>query len=292
MLLNRLLGLREEENVFLAEESLEDLINLPVTSGILEEGLEHEGCIEIAGMAIALRLTEPAEFWLVLTDRYAKRKILEEHFGHQFSESCKKISATEREFFTALTEYYAVSLAGELFCESCNVSGSLLYVEERIGRLEDFLKPLIPKDKRILEICCGNGMATQAMLRLGHTPWSMDYDRCDLCTALKGGLLDPSRSFVLDARLLDCFFEPKSFDAVVGFMVGLIDMSNWPIWRDIILRSSRLARGLVLFTVYTEKEAKLIAKTLDDVGWRGEVIDNRDSKGIYDQWAYLATKDS
>ncbi len=292
VLLNRLLGLGEEENVFLAEESLEDLISLPVTSGILEEGLDHEGCIEIDGKAIAVRLTEPAEFWLVLTDRYSKRKILEEHLGHQFRKGCQKVSATESEFFTALTEYYALSLAGELLCESCNVDGSLLYVEERIGRLEDFLRPLIPRDKSILEICCGNGMATQAMLRLGHTPWSMDSDRCDLCIALKGGLLDPKKSFVLDARLLDCFFEPQSFDSVVGFMVGLIDMSNWPVWREIILRSSRLARDLVLLTVYTEKEAKLIAKTLGEIGWSGEVIDNRDSKGIYDQWAYLATKDS
>jgi hypothetical protein len=291
-LLNRLLGLGEEENVFLAEESLEDLISLPVTTGILEEGLEHEGCIEIDGMAIAFRLTEPAEFWLVLTDRYSNRKILEEHLGHRSCRDCKKVSATESEFFTALTEYYALSLAGELFCESCSVNGPLLYVEERIGRLEDFLKPLIPKDRSILEICCGNGMATQAMLRLGHTPLSMDSDRCDLCLALKGGRLDPMRSFVLDARLLDSFFEPQSFDAVVGFMVGLIDMSNWSIWKEIILRSSRLAGDLVLLTVYTEKEAKLIAKTLGEIGWKGEVIDNRDSKGIYDQWAYLATKDS
>jgi SAM-dependent methyltransferase len=292
VLLNRLLGIGEEENVFLAEESLEDLISLPVTTGILEEGLEHEGCIEIDGKALAFRLTEPAEFWLVLTDRYSNRKILEEHLGHQSRRDCKKVSATEGEFFTALTEYYAISLAGELLCESCSVNGPLLYVEERIGRLEDFLKPLIPKDKSILEICCGNGMATQAMLRLGHTPLSMDSDRCDLCLALKGGRLDPMRSFVLDARLLDSFFEPQSFDIVVGFMVGLIDMSNWPVWKEIILRSSRLAGDLVLLTFYTEKEAKLIAKTLGETGWRGEVIDNRDSKGIYDQWAYLATKDS
>ncbi len=287
-----MLGLGDEENIFLAEESLEDLMSLPVTSEILDGGLDSECCIEVEGKAIAFRLTEPAEFWLVLTDRYSKRKMLEERFGHQLREGCKKVNATESEFFTALTEYYALSLSGELLCESCNVNGSLLYVEERINRLEDFLKPLIPKDKSILEICCGNGMATQALLRLGHAPWSMDYDRCDLCQALKGGLLDPKRSFVLDARMLDGIFLPQSFDSVVGFMVGLIDMSNWPIWKEIILRSSRLAGDLILFTVYTEKEARLIAKTLGEIGWGGEVIDNRDSKGIYDQWAYLATKDS
>lgn len=288
-----MLGLGEEENVFLAEESFEDLIYLPVTSGILEDELEYEGCIEIDGMGIAVRLTEPAEFWLVLTDRYGDRKVLQKHLedGDLSLEGCKRVSIREKEFFEALTEYYALSLSGELLCDGCSIDGPLLYVEERIKRLEAFLKPLIPKDKRILEIGCGNGMATQALLRLGHAPWSMEYDRCDLCQALKNGMLDPRRSFFLDARLLDSFFEPNSFDTVVGFMVGLIDKSNWPTWKNILLGSSRLAKDLVLFTVYTEKEAELIAKALDDDGWSGEVIDNCDSKGIYDQWAYLATKE-
>lgn len=292
MLLNQMLGLGEDENVFLAEESFEDLIGLPVTSGILDEGLDHEGCVEIEGKAIAFRMTEPAEFWLVLTDRYGDRKVLEEHkeLGNLRLGGCRKVGATENEFFEALTEYYALSLSGELLCDGCIVDGPLLYVEERIKRLEDFIKPLIPKDKRTLEIGCGNGMATQALLRLGHAPWSMEYDRCDLCQALKKGRLDPRRSFSLDARLLGHFFEPGSFDAVVGFMVGLIDRSNWPAWRNIILSSSRLAGEMILFTVYTEKEADLIAKALGEAGWRGDVIDNRDSKGIYDQWAYLATK--
>lgn len=292
MLLNQMLGLGEEENVFLAEESFEDLIGLPVTSEILENGLDHEGCIEIEGLGIAVRLTEPALFWLVLTDRYGDRKVLQEYLeqGDLCLEGIKRVSATDEEFFEALTEYYATSLAGELFCDDCNMDGSLLYVDERIEMLEGFLKPLIPNDSRILEIGCGNGMATQALLRLGHAPWSMEYDRCDICQALKKGTLDPRRSFSLDARLLDRFFEPGSFDAVVGFMVGLIDRSNWPAWRDIILASSRLARDLVLFTVYTENEANLIAKALGVAGWNGDVIDNRNSKGIYDQWAYLATK--
>jgi hypothetical protein len=295
VLLNKILGLKDDENVFLAEESLEDLINLPVTAEILESGLDHEGCIEIGGLAIAVRLTEPMDFWLVLTDRYAERKVqeVEEHPGMEYlrRESSKRVNPTESEFFEALTEYYALSLAGELLCESCNILGSPPYVEERIKRLEDLLKPLIPKEGSILEIGCGNGMATQALQRLGHYPWSMDFDRCDVCQALKAGLIDPRRSFVLDARRLYRFFEPKSFDAVVGFMVGLIDRSNWPVWKEILFSSSRLSRDRILFTVYTKKEADLIAKSLGEAGWRGEVIDNSDSKGIYDQWVYLATKE-
>jgi hypothetical protein len=294
VLLNKLLGLKSEVSVFLAEESFEDLINLPVTAEILESGLDHEGCIEIEGKALAFRLTEPAEFWLVLTDRYAERKVLGEvlGMGHLRLDDCKKVGVTENEFFEALTEYYALSLAGELFCDRCNILGAPPYMEDRIDRLEDFLRPLVPEGGSILEIGCGNGMATQAMQRLGHAPWSMDSDRCDVCQALKAGFLDPRRTFVLDARMLDRFFKPKSFDTVVGLMVGLIDRSNWPAWREILFSSARLARDRILFTVYTQKEAELIAKSLGDAGWRGKVIDNSDSKGIYDQWAYLATRES
>ena len=152
------------------------------------------------------------------------------------------------------------------------------------------LQPILSRDESIMEICCGSGMATQALIRLGHTPTCMDYDRCDLCQGLKSGLMQAKSSFVLDARLLPHIFPECSFHTVLGFMVGLIDDFNWPIWRDILIKSSRLAKNRVLFTVYTQKEAELIAKALGDAGWRGMVIDNRDSKGIYDQWAYLAEK--
>ena len=77
----------------------------------------------------------------------------------------------------------------------------------------------------------------------------------------------------------------------MGFMVGLIDMSNWPYWKDILLKASNLAKEQILFTVYTQKEAEIIAKAFNDAGWKGEVIDNRDSRGIYDQWAYLANRE-
>jgi len=294
VLLNKLLGLKDEDSIFLAEESFENLIDLPVTSELLESELDHEGCMEIVGKAFAFRMTEPAEFWLVLTDRYAERKVLQEFQDkeHLHIDARKRVSITEDDFFEALTEYYALSLAGELLCDSCNISGHPPYAEERIKRLEGFLKPLIPTGESILEIGCGNGMATQALKRLGHAPLSMDSDRCDVCQALKGGLLDPRRTFVLDARLLERFFKPESFDTVVGFMVGLIDRSNWPTWREILKSSARLARNRILFTVYTKKEAEIIAKSLDDAGWSGDIIDNSDSKGIYDQWAYLATRES
>jgi hypothetical protein len=118
----------------------------------------------------------------------------------------------------------------------------------------------------------------------------MDSDRCEVCQALKAGNLEPEKSMVLDARLLSSIFPARSFQAVLGFMVGLIDDFNWPLWRDILLLSAGLAAERVLFTVYTQKEAELIARALKEAGWLPEIIDNRDLKGIYDQWACLAIR--
>jgi len=291
VLLNRLLELPDEESVFLAEESLQDLITLPVTAEILEQGLDADYCIELSGLGIILHFDQPEEFWLLLTDKYSEHKILQGR-GEAFNPERRKIvRAKDSEFFHAVVEYFALSLAGGLLCDSCPVEGSSPLAEERIERLETFLKSLIPRRKSILEICCGNGSATQALLRLGHRPLSMDYERCEVCQALKSGLLDHKRTFVLDARLLPSFYPARSFDVVLGFMVGLIDRSNWSLWEEIILKGASLARERVLFTVYTQKEAGLIARSLEKAGWSGEVIDNRDPRGIYDQWAYLATRD-
>ena len=291
MLLNRILDLGEEESLFLAEESLQDLLDLPITAQILAEGLDADACIEISEMGFALHLSMPTKVWLLLTDKYSRRKILQDCAATWRSKTIKTVQANDDDFFNALTEYFANSLAGELLCESCPTEGRPYFVEERIERLMAFLDPVLSPQDSILEICCGGGMATQALLRRGHHPLSMDSERCDLCLSLKSGLMDPRKCFILDARLLPGIFPAQSFHTVLGFMVGLIDDFNWPLWKDILLKAASLAQKRVLFTVYTHKEAELIAKALSEAGWKGEVIDNRDSRGIYDQWAYLGTRE-
>jgi hypothetical protein len=298
--LHKLLGLPEEESIFLAEESLADLLTLPVTRELLDSGIDDDARIVLqGGLGTAFHISDPAPVWLFLTDRYSEDKILHGAEGLTFSqrgrwgaagEEAAGEEASRKKLFFALAEYFATSLAEELFCKSCHSGGDLLYVEERIERLKDFLQS-IPPGRSLLEICCGNAMATQALLRSGHRPWSMDSDRCDLCAALKKGLLDPQRSFVLDARLLSRFFAPQSFDIVLGFMVGLIDPSNWQLWKEILLQAAGLAREQVLFTTYTERESELIARALRGSGWKASIIDNRDPKGIYDQWACSAFRE-
>jgi SAM-dependent methyltransferase len=287
VLLHDILGLDEKQNLFLAEECFEDLITLPITSELIDSGINATGCIEIDDLGAAFHISQPKDFWLLLTEKYSQETVLSDFFQSEHPQVSKRVKSSEEHFLHAVIEYYAVSLSQELLCEKCDIKGEIIYVEDRINRLQSLLKPIIPLGAAILEICCGNGIATQALLKLGHKPWCVDHDRCDVCQALGCNYLDPCRSFVLDARLLDKFFSKASFDVVLGFMVGLIDQANWPAWRDILLTSSRLSKRIVLFTVYTQREAELIEKALSQEGWKGKVIDNRDAKGIYDQWVYL-----
>ncbi|HPW72408.1 MAG TPA: hypothetical protein PKZ03_00665 [Methanothrix sp.] len=294
MLLNRLLNLGEEECIFLAEESLQDLLDLPVTRGIMEDGLDWDRSIQLTDIGIALHIAGPEDFWLLLTDRYSRERILMDAAGQLGAGAAKSITINEGDFLRALIEYYALSLRDELLCESCSSTEELHYPEDRIARLVDLLRPNLSSagEKPILEVCCGNGLATQALIRLGFNPFAMDSDRCELCVALKKGLMDPTRSFVLDARLLPRFFSGRPFHAVLGFMVGLIDASNWPFWREILLAAASLSESELLITVYSQKEANLIAKEMKGAGWRGEVIDNQDPGGIYDQWVYRGRREA
>jgi len=302
VLLHDMLKIDDEEEIFLAEESLADLIVLPVTSEILESGPKVAESIEIwedtggdederenenSRLGVVLKLTEPAELWLLLTDRYSGTNALE---ALPRSSNSKVVRVEERKFMEGLVEWLAISLKDELFCESCPVASPPLFVPERAENLESFLRPLLPAGGEVLEICCGSGMATQALKKLGLRPWTEDLDSCEICQALKSGYLEPERAMVLDARLMDRFFPTKYFDAVVGFMVGLIDDVNWHLWRDILLRSSEFAKEMVIYTTYTEREARMVTDALKAAGWDGVVVANPDNLGIYDQWACIGRR--
>ncbi len=296
MLLHEILKIDCGEEIFLAEESLADLIDLPVTSEILGSEPEVKESIEVledadeggrSRLGMALKLSLPGEVWLLLTDRYSRSSPLEALPRRPRS---KTVLAEERSFFEGLVEWLAVSLKEELFCESCPVASPPLFVPERTASLERFLLPLLPSGGEVLEICCGSGMATQALRRLGVRPWTCEIDSCEICNGLKYGHLEPERAMVLDARLLDRFFAPRHFEAVVGFMVGLIDEVNWPLWREILVRSSEFAKEMVIYTTYTQREARMVAAALEPWGWDAEVVANPDHLGIYDQWACLGRR--
>lgn len=282
-----MLNLGEDECVFLAEESLEDLIWLPVTRNIAAGADEFDQAIAINDRSLAL-YSEPQDLWILMTDLYSESRPVMDLIKRM---DCESVDADEGNLFQAIVECLSVSLMEGVFCESCAEKGAVHHPEDRRSRLESMLKDLLDESSRVLEVGCGSGIGTSVLRRFGTDPWAMDIDRCEVCQGLRSGALDPMRTFVLDARLLPRFFSTESFDAVIGFMVGLIDDSNWHIWRDVIAKSSSLARNIVLYTVYSKREAERIADLLGNLGWYGRLIDNSSTIAVYDQWVYVGRKD-
>jgi hypothetical protein len=46
-----------------------------------------------------------------------------------------------------------------------------------------------------------------------------------------------------------------------------------------------------LLTVHKKEEIDFIHKTMQDLGIKGQVVDNRDDTSIYDQWVYIGVKE-
>ncbi|MEA1894984.1 MAG: methyltransferase domain-containing protein [Euryarchaeota archaeon] len=221
----------------------------------------------------------------------------------EHARSVQTVETTDSKFMDAIIEYYSIMLVNRMLCDRCISTKkpfSEIFSESRVGRLTTLLN-MIEQSGNIdfagmdmLEICCGNGMATIALTELGCDPFCMDSDQCVICEGLEHGVLAPHRSVVLDATELSAFFDAEYFDCVIGFMLGAIYPFNKDLWARIMSESAVLLRenGLLVFTVHKEEEIIILKEVMDAIGMEGEIIDNRDAAGVYDQWVYLGRKGS
>ena len=57
-------------------------------------------CIEIQKFGLALHLFEPAEFWLLLTDKYSQNRVLEDQIGKLNAKNCRIVQPNDCDFFS------------------------------------------------------------------------------------------------------------------------------------------------------------------------------------------------
>ncbi|MBN1134727.1 MAG: class I SAM-dependent methyltransferase [Methanosarcinaceae archaeon] len=261
------------------------------------------------GKTIGLAIFNPAtsevpiDFWSIFTSLIAKKQrsefesLSDTILASNLPERVIEISSDS--LHEALVEYYSMLLVNRETCIDCTMQlepYNRVYVEERINRLLELLEWLksdgISFGKDMLEICCGNGMSTIALHRLGYEPLSIEYDKCAVCQGLEHGVLDPRRTIVMDATKLSKFFEQEHFDCIVGFMLGTIYEFNKEIWSRMMLESEKVARedATILFTVRSKPEMDILEKSLKDAGIEGRVIDNTDCSGMYDQFVFVGRK--
>jgi SAM-dependent methyltransferase len=211
----------------------------------------------------------------------------------------KDIEISSEIWRDAVNEYYSFMLVNRNLCPGCAVrseSYGNVFSENRVRRVAEILDMLQKKgfypEGRLLEVCCGNGMSTLALYRLGLNPLAVEINKCAVCQGLEQGVLNPQRTVVMDATALSRYFEPGSFDAIMGFMLGLVYEFNKELWTDIMTEAEAIANegALLLFTVSSKPEIEILAGALLRAGVKGEIVDNTDSEGTYDQWFFVGRK--
>ncbi|MCL7413058.1 MAG: class I SAM-dependent methyltransferase [ANME-2 cluster archaeon] len=318
-MLHQFLGLDTNENLFMPEEGYSSLSDLYQTVRFMEHiaqsgGVDGEVRIvqDEAGNTICMAVNNPGtgeypSFWAVFTNVVARSGIKSEAAGLfdtlascllQSAGDVTSNNASAQELELALREYYSIALLERQLCDGCvrpAETYEMVYLDIRVQRLDELFRKLgdtFDASGRVLEICCGNGMATLSLEKRGIFPLTTDYDRCQVCQGLEHGVLKPERTIVMDATRLTYFFSYGSFDVVIGFMLGTIYHFNKDVWAAMMAESLKVVKpgGTLLFTVNRREEMDILKDVLDGLGAVGEVIDNTDKNGIYDQWVYLGRK--
>ncbi len=308
MLLGELFGV--EGDIYLVEDDYAGQRELSRTLEYLPRVPGELDAVKLVckdgGGGLALAVWQPEGFWAVFTNIVAVQSntvqsntVQSNSGGELFPGLVRRFPArvrevTSGELLDAVREYYSRALVEREFCEQCSETVEpfeMVYIKSRIERLEGFLKDLGIAGS-VMEMCCGNGMATLALRRLGISPLAFDNDKCQICQGLEQGALEPRRTMVLDATLASRYFPARSFDWITGFMLGTICSFNTPLWTSMMREAAVLVKngGSLLFTVNKREEIEVLHGALEELGIQGEILDNRDEGGIYDQWVYLAEK--
>ncbi|AKB13990.1 MAG: class I SAM-dependent methyltransferase [Methanosarcina thermophila] len=315
MLLQELLGIDEEiyfvEESYLAQRTLKRTLDyLKGVRKFAEEGqirlLRVREGEHTLGILVFNQADEevPVNFWSVFTGALAETRskkdfevLMDSLLAFNLPE--KDIEVSSESWRDAVNEYYSLMLVNRNLCEGCSVkpeSYESVFSENRVRRVAEVFDILQEKgfypEGKVLEVCCGNGMSTIALYRLGLDPLAVEINKCAVCQGLEQGVLNPRKTIVMDATTLSRYFEPGSFDAVMGFMLGLVYEFNKELWIGIMREAVSVAKegGLILFTVSSKPEIEILARALLRMGVEGEIVDNTDSEGTYDQWFFVGRK--
>lgn len=309
MLIHDILSIDINDNIYFVEESYTALKKNVLTLQYLEQirrdvDARISGIKDENGNIIGLVLFNPesndSESFLAIFTNLVSSRPFQNESSRIFSSFASDLeikkfhTSTVDQFNKAIIEYYSISLMKRELCEKCSITKepyNMVFIESRNERLRGILEKF-ELHGDILEICCGNGMSTLPMHKMGYDPLSIDYDKCQICQGLEHNVLDPARTIVLDATRLSEFFNENAFDSIVGFMLGTIYSFNKNIWERMISESVKLLKpeGMILLTVNKKEEIEILKNALMKNGIHGELIDNTDTKGIFDQWICIGKK--
>jgi hypothetical protein len=312
MLLHELFNIEEEiyfvEESYLAQRTIERTLHYlkGVSEGQQMQLLRAREGEHTLGLLIFNPADEEVsvDFWSVFTGSLAVAPLKQEFedIANSLLTSNipgKDVEVSSEKWRNTVNEYYSLMLVNRNLCPVCTFkpeSYESVFSEKRVMRVAKLLDFLQKKGfyfgGRLLEVCAGNGMSTLALHRRGLDPLVVEINKCAVCQGLEQRVLDPRKVIVMDATSITRYFDPETFDAVMGFMLGLIYEFNKELWTGIIREAISVANkgALLLFTVSSKPEIEILTEALHRAGVEGDIIDNMDSEGIYDQWVFVGRK--
>jgi hypothetical protein len=176
----------------------------------------------------------------------------------------------------AVREYYSLALAREVS------PGLEDLAPDREQKLESLLESVWgrPVTGECLDCCCGSGVGSAVIRRMGMQPLSYDNDAALLARGLGAGRLLSDETMWIDAARAGEYLEPVPRGMAV--MLGEIHSFTLGMWEEILGQFLHLAREAIV-TVGTEGEARQIREwaTARKAGVR---IHENDRDPFYDRW--------
>ncbi len=199
----------------------------------------------------------------------------------QFESTNGEIYQEEREVWAAaIRDYYSRKIMADVTPSVEDLNPGRVSIIERLlwsqwgGRTNE----------TCLDCCCGSGVGSVAIRKIGLLPLSYDNDPALLSLGLRKGRLLPAETMWIDATRATRYTPPVHFG--VGIMLGEINSFNEEMWEAVVHTLVVLTRE-TLITVGTEAEARQVEQWADERQQETQVFEN-DTDPIYDRWVIMA----
>ncbi|MDD1651859.1 MAG: hypothetical protein LUO86_02355 [Methanomicrobiales archaeon] len=175
----------------------------------------------------------------------------------------------------AVREYFSMELARDVTPAMEDLA------PDRAGKLEALLRTVWdrPRGEECLDCCCGSGVGSAVVRRMGMQPLAYDNDAALLSRGLAAGRLLPEETMWIDGTRAGEYLDPVPRGIAV--MAGEINSFTAGTWEEILGQLLQRAEDAVI-TVGTEPEVRLVREWAGD-GSLVHVSEN-DRDPFYDRW--------
>jgi len=201
----------------------------------------------------------------------------------RFEEVNGEIYQEERAIWAAaVREYYSREIADQVTPALDDLN------KDRPAIIEDLIMKTWGRgaEETCLDFCCGSGVGSQVLRKLGYSVLSCDNDPSLISLGLSTQRLMPEETICINATIASQYIDPVPRG--IGIMMGEINAFSQELWQQLVSELFSLAQE-TLITVGTEPEAELIRRW-GEAQERTVDIQENAKDPIYDRWVCVSDK--